>query len=126
MNAQEYINSKLNSLIKLFPELTFKYKYDKVKLIHIIEVEPLSEFKNNKEYLISEADFVYEFDNTYTPETILFVSEESLTRVNQPDIIIKSNNFGSFIYNLIDEHDIFFDFESSDIIAGENNFALAA
>ena len=96
MNSQEFIINKLNNFIILFPKLIFKYKYDKIKLIHIIDVSPLEEFNTNEEYLITEANLVYEFDNKYIPETILFISDESLTKIEKPDLIFFFKNYVYF------------------------------
>lgn len=100
MNSQEFIINKLNNFITLFPKLIFKYKYDKIKLIHIIEVSPLEEFNNNDDYLIAEANLVYAFDNKFIPETILFISEESLTKIEKPDVIFSFKSYGLFLDNL--------------------------
>lgn len=91
MSTKEYIKEKLEALSKVFPQLTFFYKYDEVDETHVVEVLPLSEYDNNKEYKEAEADLTFDFDRSFFPETAMFVSEESLTRVTEPDSIICAN-----------------------------------
>jgi hypothetical protein len=87
MKSQEYIIKRLNALVKKFPSLIFKYKFDEAEITHIIAVEPLNEFEGNKAYLVEESDFLYDFENKYLPETIMFVSTNSLTTVKEPDMV---------------------------------------
>lgn len=94
MTSQEYIYNRLNFLVEKFPSLIFKYKFDDAEITHIIAVEPLKEYDENKEYLEAESDFVYEFENKYLPETIMFVSLNSLIQVNEPDMVFEFNKFG--------------------------------
>ena len=85
MTAQEYIFKELNALLTKFPSIVFKYKLDKNDNTHIISVEPIEEYEGNNEYMEAESDLLFEFENIYLPETIMFVSTNSLTTVNEPD-----------------------------------------
>lgn len=125
MTSKEFIINKLNELVEIFPGITFKYKYDNVEKTHMIEVSPLAEFKNI-EYMIAEADLVFEFENNFIPETLLFVSEDSLTKVNRPDLVIKSNNLGLFMNSLIYEPRMTFNFTQDFINLDSEYYALAA
>jgi len=126
MTAQEYIIDGLTALSQAFPKITFGYKYNQAEAIHIVHAEPLVEFKNNTDYLIAESDIVYEFENLYLPETLMFISEESLTKIGEPELIFTSNKTGyinkqdekNFVYllNCISET-----IEENDV-----NYALAA
>jgi len=93
MNPKEYIKSRLNELRNFFPELSFKYKFNQHTSTHIIDVRPLECYSANKDYIKYEADFSYEFDNFFFPETILFVSEDSLTEIKDPDFVFNANQF---------------------------------
>lgn len=91
MKAKEYIINGLNVLVDKFQNLSFKYKYDKTDDTHIISVEPLKEFAENKDYLIAESDFVYYFEKKFIEDNILFVSENSLIKIDNPEFVFKSN-----------------------------------
>jgi hypothetical protein len=101
MTAQEYIFKKLNALLETFPSFVFKYKLDKSDNTHIISVEPLEEYEENKVYMEAESDFVFDFENNYLPETIMFVSSNSLILVTEPDMVFSSNKTGFVQTNLI-------------------------
>jgi hypothetical protein len=91
MNNIEFIKAKLNHLFAKFPYLTIRYQYAAKDQVHIIEVLPLSEFENNSKYQAEEAELTYEFDNTFFPESLLFVSENSLTKITEPGFEHKPN-----------------------------------
>lgn len=101
MTAQEYIIEKLNALLEKFPSFVFKYKLDKSDNTHIISVAPLIEYEENKEYMEAESDFVFDFENTFLPETIMFVSTNSLILVTEPDMVFSSNKTVFVQTNLI-------------------------
>lgn len=88
MKSKEFILYRLNGIVEQFHGITFKYKFDEKELTHIIQVEPLEEFSNNS-YMETESDLVFDFNNQYPDETILFVSSESIITVENPDEVIK-------------------------------------
>ena len=100
MTSQEFIFKELTSLLEKFPSFVFKYKLDKTDNTHIISVEPLKEYERNKEYMEAESDFVFDFENIYVPETIMFVSTNSLILVTEPDMVFSSNKTGFVQTNL--------------------------
>lgn len=76
-------------------------------------------------YIKYEADFGFEFDNRFYPETILFVSEDSLTQINNPEFVFNATQFSEDLQKPIPIAKI------SNIMADnhfefEQNFALAA
>lgn len=80
MKAQNFIEEKIKMLKNKYPDMSFRYGYQDFNLTHIIEVLPLSEYESNDNYINDEIDIVLEFDNIFS-ETILFVSENSLTKL---------------------------------------------
>lgn len=86
MNASAYIRKKICELIMQFPEIKLAYEFNQYSDTHIIEVLPLEVYKDDLAYHDAETDFAIEFDEKYSPSSILFVSEESLTRVIKPEI----------------------------------------
>ena len=93
MNPKNFIIRRLNELRNTFPELSFNYKYNQQTSTHIIDVRPLDCYSSNQDYIKYEADFSYEFDNLFSPETILFISEDSLTEIKNPDFVFNTNQF---------------------------------
>ncbi len=127
MTSKEFVTTKLNGLVDVYPSLTFKYKFLSNENIHLIEVIPFSEYSNNRDYLASEGSVVYEFENTFLQEEILFVSEDSITRVEIPDSIISKNNVSIFMDTMIDpEYEYGYIEILNSIEIQNNNYALAA
>lgn len=81
MKAQKnFIEEKIDMLKNKYPDMFFRYGYQDFNLTHIIDVLPLSEYESNDNYINDEIDIVLEFDNNFS-ETILFISENSLTKL---------------------------------------------
>ncbi|NMC58519.1 MAG: hypothetical protein GYA51_03905 [Candidatus Methanofastidiosa archaeon] len=93
MNPKEFIKNRLNELRNIFPELSFKYKYNPHTSTHIVDVRPLDCYQKNQDYIKYEAEFGFEFDNIFYPETILFVSEDSLTQISNPEFVFNACQF---------------------------------
>ena len=93
MNPKEFIKNRLNELRNIFPELSFKYKYNPNTSTHIVDVRPLDCYQKNQDYIKYEAEFGFEFDNIFYPETILFVSEDSLTQISNPEFVFNASQF---------------------------------
>jgi len=124
MSSKEYIKAGLQKLLKLYPQFTFFYQFDEIANLHMVQVEPKNEFESNKAYQNDEADLTFDFDNLFFPESIVFVSENSLIRVDSPEFILE--NYTSFVmddvllnYNYVGIKDV-------EYLSGENNYALAA
>ncbi|HKJ80959.1 MAG TPA: hypothetical protein VJ954_02965 [Ignavibacteriaceae bacterium] len=93
MNPKDFIITRLNELRNIFPELSFKYKFNTNTSTHVVDVRPLDCYKENPDYIKYESDFGFEFDNQFYPETILFVSEDSLTQISNPEFVFNANQF---------------------------------
>ncbi len=89
MKSKQYIYSKLKELHSQFPNLTIKYKHDSYTQMHIVDIMPLSEYENNEEFIRCETEIGYEFDNLFFPESVMFISSESLTELINPEIVIE-------------------------------------
>jgi len=101
MNPKEFIKARLNELRNIFPELSFKYKSNPNTSTHIVDVRPLDCYNENPDYIKYEADFGFEFDNIFYPETILFVSEDSLTQITNPEFVFNANQFSEDLQALL-------------------------
>jgi len=93
MNPKDYIRTKLDEISVLLPELKFKHQFNESTLTHIIQVDPFDDYQSNNNYIKLEAELVFEFENTFFPETILFVSDNSLIQVTNPDFVIQKQTF---------------------------------
>lgn len=126
MTTIDYIVTGLSLLVTRFPLLTFKYAYKKDCSTHVILVEPLNEFEENDLYLEAESDFVFNFENRFVQESILFVSDNSLIKVEQPEYTIRS---GQLVFTCELKQEIPNFIYESEMNAGETemvNLSLAA
>jgi hypothetical protein len=101
MNPKDFIKTRLNESRNIFPELSFRYKFNPNTSTHIVDVRPLDCYKTNDDYIKYEAEFSFEFDNLFYPESILFVSEDSLTQVNNPDLVFNATQFSEVLRTLL-------------------------
>lgn len=84
MNAQTFIESKLNYLFSKYADIQIRYEFRANTQSHIIEIIPLSFFKTNIDYLNDEAQFEKEFETLYPQENIVFISVGSLVEIKNP------------------------------------------
>jgi len=124
MDPKIYIKNKLNEISVIFPELRFRYQFDKRSLTHIIEVKPLESYQSNEVYIQCEADFMFDFENEFFPETILFVSEDSLTQITEPEFVIQKEIFVNS--PLKTNYSFIIEMEELLSVEQEENYALAA
>ena len=125
MNPKEFIKNRLNELRNIFPELSFKYKYNPNTSTHIVDVRPLDCYQKNQDYIKYEAEFGFEFDSIFYPETILFVSEDSLTQIINPEFVFNATQFSEDLQKPISVANISNILEDNHF-EFENHFALAA
>lgn len=81
MKPSEFINKKIEYLKFKFKDIEIKYQYKITTNTHIIKILPLSLYENNIEYLFEEEDIENEFIKLYPSEELLFISEDSLTKI---------------------------------------------
>lgn len=94
MKAKHFIKKWLNQISIIFEGVSFRYEYDDKHFTHKIEVKPVDFFEQNEDYLQEEAIFNEEFEEKFYPEEVLFISENSLNKINDPEFEINNNNFG--------------------------------
>jgi len=86
MKSFDFLKNKLDQLSKRFLDVKFRYQYDEYEGEHIIEVTPDRVYSNSKEYAIAESRVMKEFAKEYLSESILFVSDQSIIKVNDDAI----------------------------------------
>ncbi len=89
MKSKEYIRNRLNQISNAFPELIFRYQFNENTETHLIEVKPLDTYQTNSVYIQYEAELGFYFENEFFPETILFISEDSLTQITESEFTIQ-------------------------------------
>ncbi|MBW8331172.1 MAG: hypothetical protein K0M40_04050 [Prolixibacteraceae bacterium] len=124
MNSKEYIKTKLQELLKLYPQITFYYQFDEINNLHIVQVDPKNEFDSNFAFRNDEAELMFDFDNTFFPESILFICENSLISVDSPEFILK--NYTSVVMDDVLLKYNYVGIKDKEYQSGENNYALAA
>ncbi len=119
--AKEFLINSLNSLSVFFPEIHIRYEIRNNK--NIVEVIPISVFENDEIYLKTEQLLEKEFERLFPNEDIIFISEDSLTKIKNAEYEFGKNKIsfdaGVLIPDIIDNG-------YSTIYAGETNYALAA
>lgn len=136
MNSQNFLKEKLNNLTILFPGIKVKYEIKNRSFTkHIIEISPVNVYED-KTYMDVESDLSFEFERLFPSEEIMFVSENSLVRVDNPILTFGLFDFSfeikqeeglltNFLSNFLGTYTktfVFFDTEKS-ILEAENNSA---
>ncbi|MGB9748142.1 MAG: hypothetical protein ACPLXM_14545 [Bacteroidales bacterium] len=127
MTSIEYIKARLQEVMKRFPQLSFRYKYSALNSTHVIDVQPFELYSKNSDYGNWEAQFTYDFDNSFPTETVLFISDNSLTKIEFPDFVIGPSLFQFLVNNVSNISDFVFNnnqVESNYLL--ENEYSLAA
>lgn len=87
---QEYIIKELNSLYRKFSTVQIRYEFDGGVNRHLIEILPL-EVYNSKKFILEEIKITENFENTFgNNQDILFISKESLNKIENPTCVIGS------------------------------------
>lgn len=88
MNSVDFLKKELESLSNSFTGIEIRYEFREKISTHIIEILPLNIYKSNKRYIDAEIELEKGFSNEFPSEEILFISEDSLTQIYSPDLII--------------------------------------
>lgn len=117
------IKSFLTEACNSFETLKFRVGYGCYNTTYIVEVSPLKEFKENEEYAKMEIDFCDSFEQKHPECTIIFVSEESLSKVKDVIFFIKHNSLEYSSNKKINLNSIFNSWLKNN---SKDNYALAA
>jgi hypothetical protein len=131
MNSVEYIINNLKDLHKKFVQSNIRYEFFPNLKSHLIEITP-KEFYDCDDYINEELIFEEKFQENFKNEDIVFVTSDSLNKINCPIFEVYSEQSGMF-------RTVFEEFESANSFeepvfysffeiqnAGNNEFALAA
>lgn len=125
MKSIEFLETKLNELYAKFSDVKIRYEYRANTYSHLIEIIPLSFFEGNEEYISLEAKIEDEFEASFPNENIVFISEGSLSEINNPEFtlgyeVIKFDNEALNIDFIVEGFSEIVDYQYS------YNYALAA
>jgi hypothetical protein len=119
MESKKFLLNKLRELHNAFPHISIKYKYDEYSEKHIVDIMPLTEYENNA-YIEYEADLSHEFDNKFFPQSVMFISADSLTKLTNPEFMIES------VITTGDENSAYYVFNNHSDFSEKDNHYLAA
>lgn len=128
MTSTDFIIKKLKEIHNLFKSSNIRYEFDSFCKTHLIEITPL-EFYNSENYINAELEFEDLFALKFPSEEIVFISDDSLNKINDPIFEIYSYKTGTLLADFNVLSDLVLFNEITDNVyqnAGENNYALAA
>jgi hypothetical protein len=76
--------------------MQFRCEFDVWNSTYVIEVKPFSQYSKNESYSELEYNFINEFESKFPEYLVMFVSDESLTKVNSPILEIGNIPLQSF------------------------------
>lgn len=124
MTPIDFIIKELKTLHSKFTNSNIRYEYS--NSTHLVEVTPF-EFYNSDKYMMCELDLEDKFFENYPSEELVFISDQSLSKISNPIFEIFCEKAGGFRTDFIVFPSSDFDFCQNDYEhVGENNYALAA
>jgi len=121
---QLFIENRLNHIYSKFSEIKIRYEFDSKMKLHIIEILPQNLFEENAEYIYEEIKLEEDFEERFSgKEEILFVSEDSLNKINKPTFQLgyKSLTYTKIEIEEIIDNNISFKIESYGSICVDGN-----
>lgn len=91
IKEQEYIIKQLNSLYEKFTAIQIRYEFSEGLNVHFVEVLPL-EVYDTQNYILEEMRISEKFEEIFgDKEELLFISEESLNKIENPTYLTHSH-----------------------------------
>jgi hypothetical protein len=125
MNSKEFLIERLKEMSSKFEDVKIRYEYRTNTYSHIIEVIPLAIFDSNEQYMLAEANLENEFESLFPQEDIVFVSEDSLTEIKNPDLLLGYESI-TFEVSEVSQSFVVNGFTEEVDFWGCENYALAA
>lgn len=86
MNAKDFLKTKLKTIFLELDDIEIAYEYRIATATHIVEVKPIELFYSDK-YVDMEISLDEEFRQKFPNEELLFITEDSLTELRNPDFV---------------------------------------
>lgn len=127
MKSVDLVKKELRNISNNIEGIQIRYEFDEMNLIHLVEIKPLDLFENNSDYLNKEIELEDLFFNSFPKENLVFISEDSLSKIEKPDLVLPLKiKYENEITPLVSFSEILEMFDLNSNIAGNNNYALAA
>lgn len=127
MHSVDLIIKELKHISNTIEGVEIRYEFDKCNLIHLVEVKPLDLFENNSIYLDKEIELEDKFYELFPKENLVFISEDSLSKIENPDLILPLKiKYENQIITPLKFNGLFGMFDLDSKIEENNNYALAA
>lgn len=124
--AKAFLISNLKKIFLKLENVEISYEFRDSSQTHIIEVKPNSIYKTCEKYIREEIELEDSFYENFPSETMLFITEDSLSKIKSPDLVLKYK----LAYNIANTYTpiLLSSLLSKNQLAnaGENNYALAA
>src|SRR5690554_3557234 len=88
-DSRTFLKSNLKKLFLELENIEISYEYRVSSNTHIVEVKPTSIYRNCTKYIEKELALEASFYDNFPDESIHFISEESLTQIKTPNLILK-------------------------------------
>jgi len=124
--AKAFLKFNLKKIFLELENVEISYEFRASTNTHIVEVKPNSVYKTCEKYINREIELENSFYESFPNETLLFISEDSLTKIKSPELVLKykmSYNISNLITPVLLDSILSKNQLSK---AGQNNYALAA
>lgn len=86
MEVKDFLKTRLKSIFLELDNIEIAYEYRVSTATHIVEVKPTEMFYSDK-YVDMEISLEEEFGQKFPNEELLFITEDSLTEIRNPDFV---------------------------------------
>jgi hypothetical protein len=127
MHSVDLITRELKDISNTIEGIEIRYEFDKLNLIHLVEVKPLNLFENNSIYLDREIHLEDKFFELFPKENLVFISEDSLSKIKNPYLELPLKiKYESQLSTSLKFNGLFGMFDLDSKIVENNNYTLAA
>lgn len=88
-SSNDFLKTELKLIFLTLDGVEIRYEFRKSSQTHIVEVKPKSVFRNSAKYIEMEMELDKKFVELFPDEELLFISNDSLTKITSPEIIYK-------------------------------------
>jgi hypothetical protein len=82
MTPQDFIISKINELVELFPTTKCRYEHHFISDSHFIEVVPNEIYRLSADYLKWEEETTFDFIDKFPNQNLCFISDDALVGID--------------------------------------------
>jgi hypothetical protein len=88
LTSKGFVIDRLKILSKKIPGVKIRYQKNDCTGTHIIEINPISVFKGNEDFMMTEKEIKEHFKKMFPTEEVLFISEGSLMEIDNEHEIL--------------------------------------